>query len=249
MCDELPSTYAKECVDFVNSVAPEIVPLLAKSVSPDMICAAVGICSNNTAVVAPAVVTVPAPMRESPACQVCEYVVAEAEKFNVSGTSVEEAEVLIKTEVCPRLATAYQFVCNLTVDMYGAKLAAILTSGEDPVDACNSLGLSCANSTTNHAANANEPSGIKCVVCRMVVNAGEEELANSNNDAKLASFLNNTVCQTVVPHILRPECDSFIAAEVPSIVAKLLARNNVTQVCTDLHMCAPNMMMDRIKSM
>ncbi len=81
-----------------------------------------------------------------------------------------------------------------------------------------------------------EANGIECLVCRLVVNAAEEEAANAATVAELESFINSTVC-TVLPRLFRPECATLVDAYLPNIVAHVLASDNATVVCSALHVC------------
>jgi len=143
--------------------------------------------------------------------------------------------------VCGLLPSFLRPECAALVDEYAPQIAQKIMQGYPASVICKDIHL-CSSSKAvvkpelmmklQPATNS-----IECAVCRLVINAAEEELNNGATDTVIENFLNTTVCQHL-PRVFRTECADLVDDYLPELIGHVLENNNATTVCqTDLRLC------------
>merc|ERR1712000_590336 len=174
-------------------------------------------------------------------CTICTLIVGYAEDKLESNATLAEIETFLNTTVCGLLPSFLRPECAALVDEYAPQIAQKIMQGYPASVTCKDIHL-CSSSKAvvkpelmmklQPATNS-----IECAVCRLVINAAEEELNNGATDTVIENFLNTTVCQHL-PRVFRTECADLVDDYLPELIGHVLENNNATTVCqTDLRLC------------
>jgi saposin len=258
VCGLLPSFLRPECQTLVDEYAPQIAANIEKGYPASVVCKDVGLCvsaSKQKLVAA-------AKTQNGIVCTICTLIVGYTEDRLGSNSSIADIEEFLNTTVCNLLPSVIRPECASLVDEYAPQIAEKIFQGYPASVVCKDIGLCVSAKPTivrpllklvapvaqmavltaplkklvPAARPAGSPNSIECLVCRLVVNAAEEELSNASTVQEVESFLNSTAC-IVLPRLFRPECAVLVDTYLPNLVAHIIARDNATVVCTDVHAC------------
>ena len=254
VCGFLPSFLRDPCSAIVDEYAPEIAEKFQKGYPASVICEDIHLCSSSKKLVA-----ANKPQVQGIGCTICTLIVGYAEDKLDTNATLAEIETFLNTTVCGFLPSFLQPECDALVDEYAPVIAAKFQKGYPASVICTDIHV-CSSSAApvvvkpelmlnlqpavgvvvkpelmlklKPAANA-----IECSICRLVVNAAEEELGNGATESEIVSFLTTDVCP-ILPRLFRADCGAFVTDYVPELVAHILVNNNATEVCTkDLQVC------------
>jgi len=258
VCGFLPSFLQPECQTLVDEYAPQIAQRIQQNYPAAVICKDIGLCVS-----AAKQKLVAAKTQNGIVCTICTLIVGYTEDRLGSNSTLAEIEEFLNTTVCGFLPSFLRPECASLVDEYAPQIAEKIFQGYPASVVCKDIGL-CSTSkpaivrpmlklvapiaqmtllteplkklVPAAVAPAGNPNGIECLVCRLVINAAEEELSNASTVEEVESFLNSTVCH-MLPRLFRPECATLVDFYMPNLVAHIIAQNNATVVCTDVHAC------------
>jgi saposin len=244
VCDLLPSFLSAECAALVDEYAVPLAKHIITGEPAAKVCADVHLCSPSKATEFKRVVKQAkaiAYAKEVIVCDVCKLIVGYAEDYLTKNSTIADITKFLNTSVCGKLPSFLSAECAALVDEYAPELAQHIIRGESPVQACTEVHLCAATKKLAEKAAAKkvkpEANAIECAVCRLVVNAAEEELGNSRTDHEVESFLNNTICVRL-PGFFKGLCASFVDSYFPELVGKLLTDYNATRVCGEIGVCS-----------
>jgi hypothetical protein len=257
VCGLLPSFLRPECQTLVNEYAPQMAQRIFQGYPAGVVFKDNGLCVS-----AQKQKLVEAKTQDGVMCTICTLIVGYTEDRLGSNSSVADIEKFLNTTVCGFLPSFLRPECAALVDEYAPEIAEKIFKGYPASVVCKDIGL-CSSPRTavarpllklvapmsgtkllqtplkklvSSVRPAGNPNSIECLVCRLVVNAAEEELSNASTVQDVEAFLNGTVC-LVLPRLFRPECGLLIDAYLPNLVAHIIAQDNATVVCTDVHAC------------
>jgi len=257
VCGLLPSFLRPECQTLVDEYAPQIAQKIEQGYPASVVCKDIGLCVS-----AAKQKLVAAKTQNGIVCTICTLIVGYTEDRLGSNSSIAEIEQFLNTTVCGFLPSFLRPECASLVDEYAPQIAEKIFQGHPASVVCKDIGL-CVSAKpaivrpmlklvapiaqmrlltaplkklVPAARPAGSPNSIECLVCRLAINAAEEELSNASTVEEVESFLNSTVCH-LLPRLFRPECATLIDAYLPNLVAHVIAKDNATVVCSDVRAC------------
>jgi len=258
VCGFLPSFLRPECQTLVDEYAPQIAANIEKGYPASVVCKDVGLCVSA----AKQKLVAAAKAQNGIVCTICTLIVGYTEDRLGSNSSIADIEEFLNTTVCGLLPSVIRSECASLVDEYAPEIAEKIFQGHPASVVCKDIGL-CTSAKpaivrpllklvapiaqmavltapfkklVPAARPAGGPNSIECLVCRLAINAAEEELSNASTVQEVETFLNSTVCH-LLPRLFRPECTVLVNTYLPNLVAHIIAQDNATVVCTDVHAC------------
>ncbi|KAL0483450.1 prosaposin [Acrasis kona] len=196
--------------------------------------------------------TIPKSNDASLYCDVCAFVVEEAEKYaNKSEPQIQKA--LLNT--CNRIPGQMGSLCNTVVMIYGHQILQFLLKKETPKVVCCQLhvcteGCPQTPETTLPPATqapspkavvkATQPAVIKsepasCALCTLLVGQVETFIAKNETEEVIKQKL-GLVC-SYLPTVMKPECDEVVAQYVPYLIYYLESQFPPKIVCELVNLC------------
>ncbi|KAL9654980.1 hypothetical protein ABK040_008769 [Willaertia magna] len=167
-------------------------------------------------------------------CDVCKYLVAEAEQEAQQDASQVQQALL---GACNQLGdNAFGKICQTLVLVYGKQLLDNILAFETPDRVCSEqLPLCPKNNTQVFEAPKPQVQGSgECTLCTFLVKEVEGLLARQKTEDEIIKELNK-VCSKV-PSILSKGCLSLVKM-VPYIITKLESNMPPEKICQGLHFC------------
>ncbi|XP_062615801.1 uncharacterized protein LOC134277489 [Saccostrea cucullata] len=164
LCNLLPATIKATC----NLVAPSIVSELAKGLDPLKTCESVKLCTNGSLSFVEIeksekeFISQVEQIKDSPACEVCEFVVQIVDEYIKSNTSGESINTTVY-KICALLPEPVKDLCNTAAP----NIVKTIEDGVDPKKACTEIKL-CNNGT--YSVTLTLP-GVSCEMCHGMVEA------------------------------------------------------------------------------
>ena len=145
VCSVLPSSVEKQCDEFVDQYTALIIDMLTKDVSPEMVCANLGLCKQVSNVVLHEVQMVREETR--PYCALCEMVVADLDSMLQDKKNEAEIEQALSV-VCSSLSAPVHKQCEKLVAKYTEKIIDMFVKEYSPKMICTELAM-CVNNEIN----------------------------------------------------------------------------------------------------
>jgi len=243
VCSLSPGSLKDDCQALVDEYGPRIAEKIEKGYPASVVCQDIGLCPKSRK---PATSAVAQPAPLGIGCTICSLIIGYAEDKLDSNATVSEVEKFLNSSVCKFLPSFLRPECDSLVDEYAPVIAKKITEKYPASVICKDIHL-CSSSNQKPVLimesfleleqPKKESDGIVCAVCRLAINAAEEELDNSATDEKIEKFFNETLC-SVIPRLFRPECTDLVTSYLPTLVGNFLEGHNATEICTDdIHVC------------
>jgi saposin len=175
------------------------------------------------------------PVKASPECVLCEFIVRELR--SIIGDNATEAQIKAALDkVCNYLPATLAEECESFVTIYGDLLIQMLLSELDPEQICTELGL-CGSRVSN--SRPVPPAAVGgselCVVCETIVQYLEALLEQNATVTEIEAVLDK-ICD-YLPATLKPKCDAVVQKYGPLIVHYISTSASPQQVCTLAKAC------------
>jgi len=227
VCSFLPSQYTKECDELVKQYTPMIIEMLKKEVDPKELCAMLKLCPAKQQTT-PA--KLPTPVKESPACELCELMAEQLETALSDKATQNQIEFAV-SQVCNFLPASYKTECESMVHEYGQKIIDFLVKEAKPKTLCAHLRM-CPGKETTLTVKASYP---YCPICTMVAAKLEKFVTQKSSKAQIELVLDG-IC-AILPSQYATECDNYVAQYTPMIVDLLIQEVSPKQLCATLSLC------------
>jgi len=154
VCNILPTTVTEPCKQFIEEYGDLVISLLAQSLDPNEVCAAIKACKAAEPKHAVLIESIKKSVKE---CAVCEASMGAFDELLGDPNVQKDVEQLLK-KVCPMLPTQDQDECNQLIDVYGPSIMNVISQVADPRLVCMEIGVCKWNKQTVHLLG-----GKKCV--------------------------------------------------------------------------------------
>jgi len=255
LCGQLGS-YSDACMVTVTDQKEEMLRLVRELVTPDL-CTAGSLCKLE----AEAPVSLAAPQQEDIQCEFCEKVIKHWLDVYTSNSSLEEFRELMDG-ICEKLDKKNSAHCKHIVDDYYIPAFEFLRN-LNPELLCSAVGL-CGNTETGKMNVVPASKKVKevvtmtklvparknsmrlqpfpnvkekptCVLCEYVLHELQSYLQDGQTEAEIKEYVDN-ICLKL-PKAIRPECQHFVEAYEPLIVALLVQELDPSAVCKMIKLC------------
>lgn len=232
-----------QCKELINSYLPMLINLLENEMAPDTICKTLGFCSadgqtavnkdmQNLAMLYRKIgmVQLPvktAPVKASPQCILCEYIMSEIDKMLENNKTEAQIEAALM-KVCNILPSTIRDECTSFVSQYGPAVIALLVNEVSPKLVCSTLGL-CSGKV------AIVKSEQTCVVCKLVMQYVDSLLSSKPTQKEIETVLEK-VCN-FLPTQYKTECDQIVEQYAPLLIQILAQEATPAEVCGLVGLC------------
>jgi len=127
--------------------------------------------------------------------------------------------------------------CDQFVALYTPQLVEWIISNEPPQAFCAQIGL-CSASPSKPKITINKKqtkSGANCGLCEMVIQYVELYVASQATEKQILETVEQ-IC-TFLPVSLERQCNNFIEANLPSIIQRVISKENPLAFCTQVGLC------------
>lgn len=227
VCAILPSAIKDTCTQFVDTYGPLVLNLLLKELTPDQVCAAIGLCdSTKTPLTAP-----------STKCVLCEFVIKELD--SLLGDNATEKEIIQAVdEVCSELPDTIKETCNTFVNQYGPPVIALLLQELDPQQVCTAIKL-CSSSVKKSETLTFKPVKVKasaqCTLCEFVMQELDSLLKDNATEQEILDDLDK-VC-SIMPKSIKKDCTDFVNTYGRVVINLLAQELKPSVVCAAMGLC------------
>ena len=205
VCSVLPSSVEKQCDEFVDQYTALIIDMLTKDVSPEMVCANLGLCKQVSNVVLHEVEMIRKETR--PYCALCEMVVADLDSMLLDKKNEAEIEQALSV-VCSSLSAPVHKQCEKLVAKYTEKIIDMFVKEYSPKMICTELAM-CVNNeiNTNSIEEIVVPEvrvkeNVGCAMCEFAMTIINQHLTdNATIDQVKRNILKLSILSPDCPHI------------------------------------------------
>jgi len=236
LCSFLPSKYAAKCDNFVDTYTDMIIDLIAKDLSPDEICAELGLC--NDAVLTS--IQENLEMMEArnvggntQTCMFCKFAIGELDKMLKDKHNEEEIKQALE-KLCDALPKNYADQCKTFVVTYTDIIIDMITKDATPEEICQEIGL-CDKPTTVVVSNEITSNGGYCEICEFAITKLDEILEDKNNEQEIKDAL-DSLC-AYLPNSIADQCKTFVDTYTDMIIEMLTNNVSPKEICTELGLC------------
>jgi len=236
VCSMLPSSIADTCKTFVDTYGPVVLNLLANELTPDQVCGALGLCTQNTKKS-----TMRAPSTQ---CVLCEFVIKELDQL-IGDNATEKEIIQALDQVCGVLPDTIKETCNQFVNQYGPTVIALLLQELDPQQVCTAIKL-CSPSTIKTTVREPAPKPVKsvkasaeCTLCEFVMNELDTVLKDNATQEEIMESLSE-VCQ-LLPQTIEPDCEDFVHTYGNLVIQILSEELDPSLFCQTIGLCPSKM--------
>ncbi|PSN42806.1 hypothetical protein C0J52_12679 [Blattella germanica] len=137
VCNYLPKTVATECDQFVDEYADLVIALLAQSLTPQEVCAAIKLCKSSKVNHPMLIANIKKSVRQ---CAVCEASMGALDEL-MSDPNVQKNIDGLLTKVCPMLPAQDVDECRAMINIYGPSILNLISTVADPRLVCMEIGV------------------------------------------------------------------------------------------------------------
>jgi len=244
VCGFLPGQFSDECKQFVDQYTPMVIALLTHEVTPQQLCALMGLCpgskntSSSTAVNGDAL------------CELCDVVVQKVEDYIMKNSTEKQIRAAL-SELCTLLPHTITQECQGFVDLNLDMIMQLLVKEVSPDHVCSAI-AACSHATktskvlpTHKTASDSTPSpashkqyqdGTGCDVCKLLIEAAEQEISANSTEEEIETALKKAC--SYIPGKAQQFCKDVINEYVPEIVDAIVSGGDPLTVCTKAGLCS-----------
>ncbi|XP_076239363.1 prosaposin isoform X2 [Calliopsis andreniformis] len=232
VCGHLSKGVSRECNKLVNKYGDRLIDFILEDFGPSAACAAVGLRSLPEDLVA----SYPGNSEKSRLGlnfleDVCEEVVKVVDKQVGTNRNKQRVENAVNG-VCNDVPELLFGDCNKLVNEYGDKLINSILSSTIPSIACSAIGLF---DFPEDLIPAYKASATECAVCKSLISAIEELLADEHVDNGIKHVVAKA-CK-YVPGKYGKKCVSLVNSYGQSIINLIEAHNDTKKICSRISLC------------
>ncbi|XP_064458348.1 uncharacterized protein LOC135368770 [Ornithodoros turicata] len=236
VCNLVPSSSRRTCVDIVNTYFEALVSLILQELTPDQVCSALKFCgAPGKAILKPA--SEKSPKHEDPECTLCEQVFQLVYNELKDNKTQEEIKQVLE-EVCDLVPKSSRQECVNMINNYFDLVVSLILQDFTPDEVCKALGI-CPPSgkVVPKPASTKSPKveGSGCTSCKEVVQFIYNELKDTKTEEEIKRVLEE-VC-TLVPQSSRQECVNMVNTYFDLLVSLILQDFTPDEVCQTLGLC------------
>ena len=243
VCGILPKTIHDECTQFVDKYTDMIIQLITKSMTPDQICQALGLCDQQQ----PVQVAKP----HGRFCALCEFAISEVDKM-VEDKQNEQKIKEALDDVCKKLGSQLEQECVKIVDEYLDEIIQMFIQQYQPEQVCRELKFCFGGIQSNvedeeirtnalSQTGPTTPSSLSqkpfCVLCEFAIDVLEKELIN-NRTLDMVERSVQMLCARLLPRKVAQPCEQFVDKYGDDVIHYLLQEEmDPKETCTEMTLC------------
>lgn len=212
VCGYLPSSMQDKCKTFVDTYTEMLITLFLQELTPDQICAELGLCPEQRET---------KPPKNDVECDLCKQVVSLVEE-QLKDKRTEDGIRNALDKVCSYLPSSVASRCQTFVNTYAEFLISILVQEMDPT-------LVCA------AINVCPTQDLECESCQYLFHYIQEQLYNNVSQDELKNFAKR-LCD-LLPQTYANNCEAFVNEYGSSLLVLIGQEIDPSVVCPKLGMC------------
>jgi len=249
ICRFMPASIEDKCEEYIEAYAETILQFILKSMTPDEICAELGLCEENP------------PKHEmsmtenDSKCVLCEYVMSQVKDMLSNKTTEEEVRKVLD-EVCSYLPSTISDQCTKFVDQYSDMIIDFITHNVTPEEICQQIGLCQAHIHNENAERfemigevdeiieidiqeTHETSDDRpyCTLCEYAIGEVDKMITDKKNVDEIKHVLDEICYELSNP--IRDECVKMVNQYTDEIVQMFVAEYTPQEVCSELGLCDP----------
>jgi len=236
VCSILPSSVEKQCDEFVDQYTALIIDMLTKDVSPEMICANLGLCKQVSNVVLHEVKIIQKETR--PYCMLCEMVVTDLDNMLQDKKNEAEIEQALSV-VCSSLSAPVHKQCEKLVVKYTEKIIDMFVKDYSPKMICTELSM-CVNNEINTNSIEEIPlpevrvkENVGCAMCEFamtIINQHLTDNATIDQVERMVQFM----C-SYLPGTIADKCEEFVDEYGQKVIDAIVHEElKPTEVCSQV---------------
>merc|ERR1711936_693232 len=236
VCSILPSSVEKQCDEFVDQYTALIIDMLTKDVSPEMICANLGLCKQVSNVVLHEVEMIRKESR--PYCMLCEMVVTDLDNMLQDKKNEAEIEQALSV-VCSSLSAPVHKQCEKLVVKYTEKIIDMFVKDYSPKMICTELSM-CVNNEINTNSIEEIPlpevrvkENVGCAMCEFamtIINQHLTDNATIDQVERMVQFM----C-SYLPGTIADKCEEFVDEYGQKVIDAIVHKElKPTEVCSQV---------------
>ena len=132
VCRFMPASIEDKCEEYIEAYAETILQFILQSMTPDEICAELGVCESKSVLVKIS--------EKDSKCVLCEYVMSTVDQL-LSNKSTEAEVRQALEEVCSYLPGTIKDQCTKFVDQYSDMIIDFIAHQITPEQICQQIGL------------------------------------------------------------------------------------------------------------
>jgi saposin len=231
ICYRLPASIDQPCEQFVDSYAPMILDLIAKSLTADEICDALDLCTTESTEIAP--------MNNDlgdTGCVLCEYVISNLDKILEDKTNKAEIKAGLDS-VCNLLPATVSKECTQFVESYTDLIIDMLTNEITPAEICTNIGLCGKKSMALLPVpiEIDEMKGPYCSLCEYALTTVEQMLEDKKNEAEIEKVLDVVCFHLTAP--VHKQCLKMVSKYTQQIIDLLVNDYTPSMICAEISIC------------
>ena len=251
VCGILPKSIHSQCTQFVDKYTDMIIDMITKSMTPDQICQALGLCQQRRQAVEG--------RPHGRFCALCEYAIAEVDKM-VEDKQNEKKIKDALDQVCAKLGSKMEQECKNIVDEYLDEVIQMFVQQYQPEQVCRELKF-CFGPTligddddleddledeeirTNALSQtgATRPATLTqkplCALCEFAVTELENELVN-NRTLDMVERGVQFLCAKLLPDAIAEPCEKFVDEFGDELIHLLMqAEFDPENACAAMNLC------------
>jgi len=236
VCSVLPSSVEKQCDDFVDQYTAIIIDMLTKDVSPEMVCANLGLCKQVSNVVIHEVKIIQEETR--PYCSLCEMVVVDLDSMLQDKKNEAEIEQALSV-VCSSLSAPIHKQCEKLVAKYTEKIIDMFVKDYSPKMICTELSM-CVNNEINTnsieeivAPEVSVKENVGCAMCEFAMTIINQHLTDNTTIDQVERIV-QFMC-SYLPGTIADRCEEFVDEYGQKVIDAIVHDElKPTAVCSQL---------------
>nr|XP_054773857.1 uncharacterized protein LOC129281952 isoform X4 [Lytechinus pictus] len=229
LCGNLPSPINTQCLSFMSIYGDVLVQLVIDQLDPSTFCKDVGLCDANKKELKSKL----PPLKASEDCVLCEFIVAELDKYIKENSTEEEIREALK-KVCNDLPESIRSECDSFLEEHTEQFVKYLLE-ENPKVLCSALYLCSSGKLNGMLKKLKVQDTEGCILCEYVMYEVEKLLNGSTTVDEIEKALDD-VCD-VLPSSEKTECTEFVNAYTPLIISYITQELSPKSICTMLGEC------------
>jgi saposin len=234
VCDYLPASYSAKCTKYVDEYGNMIIDMIAHDLTPDQICAQLGLCQNE----------IPPPSKSDQQCALCEFAMTTLEKM-LGDRKNEEAVRDALDQLCGYLPKTVSAQCAEYVNTYSVMIIDMIAHDLPPAQVCSSLGL-CEGQGENEnvltaykdpAQTDVENDGPMCTLCEYSIGELDQFITDPHNEEEVKQALDKVCYQLSAP--VKKECLRMVTAYTDELIDMIVSDYTPEEICAEIRMCSP----------
>lgn len=235
VCTLLPESASLKCEQVVNAYAETLIDLIAQNLTPDEICAGIGLCKQ--------------PPPKTKTCIICKYVVQTVDHVLEDKTNVDKIIQAMDKACVVLYEPKLKKECREFIETYTPAIADLIATGATPEQVCSLVGLCSAQvddvpvlpQVDNQQQSDVSESGT-CSVCEFLVQELDSALDDPSDVEEVKQFL-ESACVYMPTEAMKANCKTFVDTYTASILDLIAHGASPKEVCQELGLCDAGMIM------